>query len=843
MAICRGGLILVLVSNLYLVTGCATVDLFSGKGKFTYRVDSTVAAVSQATTPGVRGGPPRTVAALVGPTGVKTEFVENNVIIQAAGDDQLNAFLKRYDGSVIHDGTVPIDPDIPHRDLGGTGYYLVQIDPKRSRLDDFAQNMQHAGVKGETIFSSEDAARLVALLARETSLKAQADTLLHETDDSLEHPISAASFLTPNDWPWMGKHDPLSVRVTYAWDYLRYHDTPPTPVGGGSAFFNPVVVAVIDRGFALDPTTGVPLNNNNDYLSYFSLGAPWQADAVDLDNRAGGQNGGSASHGWHGQAAFGVCCASVNNQYGGAGSGGPVVKPLLIRTGETVYSLHLAIWYAAIYEADIITMSIGTDCGPASLCGVLNGVAANGVQSAIYTAISFDATVFAGAGNDDEDISDKEFYPCKMDKVICVGAIDIESKNNSQNYGEGVDIWAPECIYSTITPWAAGLDTDDLASNLRYSDSTSDEVYVMCGTSSATPFVAGIAALMKALQPSLRWYEIQDILQSTANHPNDPKVAKGYVNAYKAVRAVRGNQPPTVRITSPQDGHVTGWQVPPQLQVEYSDLEVNPQDAQDIYRWPAVVVYTDDVGSGLTGEISCGSISPPFYTCSPILTQQGLTLGQHTVTVKATDPFEEYGTHQIQINVVNRAPLVDILQPSAADVLYSHVPIKFAAYVFDADEILPDTAITWTSNTEGSLGTGHIIERTLAAGSHTITIEAVDGKGLTTQDQVIVTVTPGAGLPLPKITSPEANTFTGPNSQIALVGTASDPEDGTLSGASLEWRSSVDGLLGTGETITATLSGSSACAPPTNHVISLTATDSDGHQVTVHITIPVGVIC
>src|SRR5262249_8062014 len=152
-------------------------------------------------------------------------------------------------------------------------------DPKRSSLDDFAQNMQRAGVKGQTIFSSENAARVVALLARETSLKAQADSLLHETDDSLEHPISGDSFLTPGNWPWMGKYEPLSIRVTYAWDYLRYHDTPPTPMGGGSAFFTPVVVAVIDRGFALDPATGLPLNNNNDYLSYFSLGAPWQADA------------------------------------------------------------------------------------------------------------------------------------------------------------------------------------------------------------------------------------------------------------------------------------------------------------------------------------------------------------------------------------------------------------------------------------------------------------------------------------------------------------------------------------------------------------------------------------
>ena len=80
---------------------------------------------------------------------------------------------------------------------------------------------------------------------------------------------------------------------------------------------------------------------------------------------------------------------------------------------------------------------------------------------------------------------------------------------------------------------------------------------------------------------------------------------------------------------------------------------------------------------------------------------------------------------------------------------------------------------------------------------------------------------------------------------VTLQGTASDPEDGTLSGASLEWRSSIDGLLGTGSSIQAIPSGPQVpCNPESvDHTISFTARDSDGHEMTVQITITVGLIC
>jgi len=60
-----------------------------------------------------------------------------------------------------------------------------------------------------------------------------------------------------------------------------------------------------------------------------------------------------------------------------------------------------------------------------------------------------------------------------------------------------------------------------------------------------------------------------------------------------------------------------------------------------------------------------------------------------------------------------------------------------------------------------------------------------------------------------------------PGGEITLAGQGTDPEDGTLSGASLQWHSSADGELGTGATVTATLSEA-------DHWVFLEARDSKG---------------
>ena len=70
---------------------------------------------------------------------------------------------------------------------------------------------------------------------------------------------------------------------------------------------------------------------------------------------------------------------------------------------------------------------------------------------------------------------------------------------------------------------------------------------------------------------------------------------------------------------------------------------------------------------------------------------------------------------------------------------------------------------------------------------------------------------------------------------VSFIGSGSDDEDGTLTGASLSWTSSLDGSLGTGSNLNSSLSEG-------NHIITLIATDSQGStgrdSVSINVTLP-----
>lgn len=76
--------------------------------------------------------------------------------------------------------------------------------------------------------------------------------------------------------------------------------------------------------------------------------------------------------------------------------------------------------------------------------------------------------------------------------------------------------------------------------------------------------------------------------------------------------------------------------------------------------------------------------------------------------------------------------------------------------------------------------------------------------------------------PSASISQPAADTSLGQSYSSTFEGSASDQEDGDLSGGSLVWESDRDGQIGTGRSVT--VSGLSMGG----HTVTLTATDSDG---------------
>jgi hypothetical protein len=556
-----------------------------------------------------------------------------------------------------------------------------------------------------------------------------------------------------------------------------------------------------------------------------------QVDVIDHDGFAGGPNtmdcGGSPCR-WHGQGAFGVAAAEPGNPFGGAGTGGRVVSPLLVRMGFDTWTMDDAIRTAAISGADVISVSVIKRCGALGwrCSDVRPDSEYTRTERAIALARSWGIVVVAAAGNDGVEISstDRDPMPCNVHGVICVGAVNPLGRN-VHNFGSAVDIWAPTNIRATVTPESALTDDDSVGK---------DEVVNFNGTSAATPFVAGVAGLMKVLDPMISPQRVQDILEMTANHSTDPKVRTGWVDAFRAVQAVRPNQPPVVQWQSPAANAAVAW-TGASLTVLASDPEVSPQN---VGQWPISVTFSSNVNGPL-----CSDSIPP-YSCF----SGPLILGNHVLTVTATDAFGATTSATRNIQAINRPPVPDIALPLANGTYYAHQPVTVEAFILDPDEFIPQNGVVWTSSQNGVVGMGWSDDVMLSAGAHVITVVATDGKGATGQDSVTINVQPDTGLPAVSILEPDPNDPAlglSPGTQITLRGAATDPEDGVLTGSSLVWSSDIDGILGTGQSINVILSGPAVpCHPEiVTHTIQLRATDSDGHTVVVTIRITVGAVC
>lgn len=794
-------------------------DIGAFEADFRYAIDPTLVS-DDSSLPGIMGGPPRSIGAIVGPDGEQDEFVINEVIFHPQDDQELQTFLDKYNGVVLLDGTPLLLPEVAENNpppAESSGWYLIRVDLQRSSLEDLPAHMEQGGTLGLHMFSSEDAARLSALLAREKlgeHPQIGPNILVRPTSID-EHPDGSGGFLDAESWWWLSHDDDpnmpgeqgLSTSVIRAWRYLNYKGFPPS-----NTTWSPPLIAIIDGGFDLD-NSGNPLSAAGDFFP----SKPWQLDLVDRDYTAGGMNqspcGGGLSCPWHGQDVFGVAVARNSNQFGGAGTSGNFAWPLLVRVDGSFYTLIDAIRSSVINGADVINMSLGGNVRDDEISDLL--------ESTVNFATSFNYTiVVASAGNQGMDTATANILPCETASVICVGSVS-RSGNNVFNWGSSVDIWAPTNIYSTVTPPRANLS--GIAAICR------DPILNFCfgGTSASAPFVSGVIALMKVLDPSLTPAEVRSILIDTANPSNDSLVANGYIDALRAVQAVSPNQPPTAEITTPTDGSVVSYFRTVFIHADISDPEITGD-------FTGTVVFRSDKDGVLcrnTGFGGGGCTSP-----SP------LSIGTHLITVTVTDRFDAVATDSITVQSVNSDPTVDITQPANNATFGEEQTITLRGTVRDSDEtLLPDGSIVWRSNIDGILGNGQEISVSLSPGTHTITLTATDELGSTGQDTITLNIEEASGLPTALIVSPEHLEFVSAGVPATFVAQATDPQDGILSGSRVVWSSNIDGVLGTGNPLSVTLSGD-ACGP-TRHTITLRVTDSDGNQASHSIDVYVGTVC
>jgi uncharacterized protein YjbI with pentapeptide repeats len=224
------------------------------------------------------------------------------------------------------------------------------------------------------------------------------------------------------------------------------------------------------------------------------------------------------------------------------------------------------------------------------------------------------------------------------------------------------------------------------------------------------------------------------------------------------------------------------------------------------------------VGSSLSWSSSIDGI----FGNGESLSYSGLSVGNHTITLTATDLNNATGTDSIQIEVttgpVNNAPFVTVHSPASGIVVAVGNIVDFDGSAFDVEDgTLTGSSLSWSSDVDGFLGTGETVSSVLSQGAHVVALTATDNQSATGNASVTVFV---RSAPVAVISLPIDGTLLPMSTQVNFTGSATDAEDGTLTGASLVWTSSIDGALGTGASVQRVLSVG-------NHTVTLTATDSD----------------
>jgi hypothetical protein len=471
---------------------------------FSYSVDPALTP-----SPQVRAG--KTLAAAKSAGGLVHLFIEDEILIRPKDDAELQAFLERTGGTVIGDDRVPEPPpgsgiQLRPEDRVPT-LYVVRVDPTRFSLEGFEANAQRAGLRGATVFSGERAARLLAGIVGERvrGLKVSPNFVAEPADvlfRTEEHPLGG-SFEDALSYPFFSE---TGSRSSVALMFQLIAASPPA---------RRARVAIIDGGFWLD-RTGASLSPD-------LPGTPWQYDFTDNDYVADGTNPSSCGDSpcpWHGTGAAHVAVARLNNQYGAAGTGGQVADAMLFKIDLFhVGGVARAIRTAVAWGADVISMSFRYNCDNA-FCDLFFE---DNIYAALRHARDNWRVLVAAAGNETQSADGK--VPCKADEdVICVGALDDNTnvRIDYSNYGSKVDIWAPtniRAVYGSAPSGPAPTGT-------------------FGGTSASAPFIAGIAAALKAYNPSLTSAQVNEILRRTAWTDSPDRNVSHYVNAYRALREV-----------------------------------------------------------------------------------------------------------------------------------------------------------------------------------------------------------------------------------------------------------------------------------------------------------------
>lgn len=487
-----------------------------GDSSFSATIDTSIQS-NVSPIPG-KNGKVRNIGVLEGPDGSRINVVEEELVLRSSDEKAASAFVTRLGGTVIYDGTIPEpDPkDAYHaRNITPSSLrsYLINVPLANVTTGDMGKNASTLQMEGKYRCSSENVLKLLALALSE---KAQGNdvhlNLVFEDyacprDSTQELPLDPGApdstlanegyldaFLQPCF------NDP-GIQLLDAWELMElYGDATRT-----------VSICIMDRGFNLN-------DDFTHYQAYDFVGEDYDVNA--------------AESGYHGMGTLSISCAEWDNRFGSVGTGAPVTWPMIFRHDGSWYTVANAIRTAVHWGAEIVSMSFGADVG---VWGWLMGEIQ--LDDAVNFAYDHGVILLVAGGNDTNDLDSIHDLPLEAgdsDKhPIGVGAIDLDTKRAvrtedgfswGSNYGSPIDIWAP-----------GGASVHEI---ITTPDPNHTDYRNFGGTSCACPYVAGVVAMMRAVNPDITPRMVHDILRDTANYDGsvDTRVYPGYIDAYSAVR-------------------------------------------------------------------------------------------------------------------------------------------------------------------------------------------------------------------------------------------------------------------------------------------------------------------
>ncbi len=387
-----------------------------------------------------------------------------------------------------------------------------------------------------------------------------------------------------------------------------------------------VIVAVVDTGIDLD---------HPDFSCTVAGGLPKLAPGATFVSGVSTPDDDN-SHGSHVAGIVGAC---TNNGIGVTGVA-PEARLMPVKVldyaGQGSYSdVANGILWAVDNGADIINLSLG---GPAG-------------NSTMYDAVKYandrGVLVVAASGNYG---SSSLMYPAAYPEVMAVGATTIdyyqvESRASYSNFGSGLSVVAPgTSIYSTSS----------------YAGYTAKS-----GTSMATPHVAGLAAVVWGLEPTLTRNDVQSVIENSAvdmgSAGYDIYYGHGRIDAFAAVESLlisKFNLPVSQNIIPPTSFLMDDQTAPSSQTVTIPTVNVAWQAALS----PPVPWATVSVVQGTALETSASGATVIISATRPLTYGQFSTSLVLTGTIGTAPNLQSIGPFTIQdavsINYMPQLPRI-----------------------------------------------------------------------------------------------------------------------------------------------------------------------------------------